>query len=938
MRRTTPWRVARQQRLLRTTPVAAAAAAVLATSGAVWAQDSATQTVTITGIRRGIESAIATKKNSDGVVEAISAEDIGKLPDTTIAESLARLPGVTTQRTRDGRASTINIRGMGPDFSGYLLNGREQSGIGDSRAIDLSVYPAELIGGATVYKSGDAGLMGSGLAGTIDNRLIDPLAFGGRVIAGSAQRVTTGKGLEVEGRGHRYSLSYVDQFADRQIGVALGYVRVDGTSNQVESGGWGSATVTANLAGGGTQAGVTVPAPFGGGVDYKNRRLTDDRDGFAAIVAFKPNKDFSSQLDLFWSKIDQYTKIARLAGGLGGAGLTTINNATVSGNGTAVRGTFSLNPNTQGVDNHAHLIAQSEGIFDNDKITSLGWKNTWKFMPGWTGSVDISSNKAKRVERDIEAYGSIAVADTLTFDTSGGSTPRFTVGNPANYTDPNIIKIRDETGWSGVANQPQAGYTKGPTVVDKINAVRLDLTTALPEGTMFSDLQFGANFSKRTKDRSTDEGLIVSATNGGRDPINFPSGAYVERNVGGTGFDMLTFDPQVGLWSGAAIQRKYNDDILSKTWIVEEKVTTLYAKSNVDTSLGGVPIRGNAGVQVVHTDQSSSGFRAGIGPGVVLNNPASGLSTDGKKFTDYLPSVNLSADLGTGNVVRFGASVQIARPTLTDMRNSFAAANDNTLDAYKGSAGNPQLKPFKAKALDLSYEKYFSGNKGYFAVSGFFKKLDTYITTQTTVGYDFTPYAQALGLAPNPTNGYRGVFTQAANGNGGNVSGLEVSLSMPFGMFLPVLEGFGMQGSYADTHSSVSLPNLIGLNPNQEVPTGGSMPLPGLSKINTKLMVYYERGGFSAFIAENKRSTFIGSVANDQIGGYPTLKYIQGSKWLSAQIGYEIQSGPAKGLAFRFEGNNLNKPVYRQLNPNGSLDKEIKTGAEVAVKLSYKYQ
>jgi len=934
MRRTNSRRGARQQ-LLRATPVAAAAAAVLATSA--WAQDPApSQTVTITGIRRGIESAIATKKNADGVVEAISAEDIGKLPDTTIAESLARLPGVTTQRTRDGRASTISIRGMGPDFAGYLLNGREQSGIGDSRSIDLSVYPAELIGGATVSKTGDAAQMAAGMSGVIDNRLIDPLSFGGRVIAGTVQRTTTGKGLDVEGKGHRYSLFYVDQFADRKLGVALGFVRADGTSNQVESGGWGSATVTANLAGGGTQANVTVPAPFGGGVDYKNRRLTDDRDGFAAIIAFKPNKDFTSQLDLFWAKIDQYTKIARLAGGLGGAGLSTIDNATVIGN-TAVRGTFQLNPNTQGVDNHAHLIAQSQGIFDNDKITSIGWRNTWKISPTWTSSLDLSSNKAKRVERDIEVYGSIAVPDTLTFDATGGSTPRFTVGNPTNYTDPNIIRIRDETGWSGVAGQPQAGYTKGPTIVDKINAVRLDLTTPLPDGGVFSDLQFGANFSKRSKDRSTDEGVIVSASGTGADPISFPSGSYVERNVGGTGFDMLTFDPQADLWAGAAIKRKYNDDILSKTWIVEEKVTTLYVKSNIDTTLGGVPLRGHAGLQVVNTDQSSAGFRAGIGPGVVLNNPASGLTTDGRKYTDYLPSAVVTADLGGGNLFRLGASVQLARPMLTDMRASFAAANDSTLNAYKGSAGNPHLKPFKSKGLDMSWEKYF-GNRGYVSVAGFFKKLDTYITTQTTVGYDFTPYAQALGLAPNPTNGYRGVFTQAVNGNGGNVSGLEFAASVPFGLFLPVLEGFGIQGSYAPTHSSVSLPNLIGLNPNQDVPTTGRMTLPGLSKLNTKLMMYYERGGFSAFIAENKRSTFIGSVANDAIGGYPTLKYIQGSTWLSAQIGYEIQSGPAKGLGFRFEGNNLNKPVYRQLNPDGSLDKEIKTGAEVAIKLSYKYQ
>ncbi len=131
------------------TPTAAAVAAVAALSS-VQAHAQQAQQVTVTGIRSAIESAISQKKNADGVTESLSAEDIGKLPDTTIAESLARLPGVTTQRTREGSASTISIRGLGPDFSGYLINGREQAGIGNSRALDLSVYPAELIGGATV--------------------------------------------------------------------------------------------------------------------------------------------------------------------------------------------------------------------------------------------------------------------------------------------------------------------------------------------------------------------------------------------------------------------------------------------------------------------------------------------------------------------------------------------------------------------------------------------------------------------------------------------------------------------------------------------------------------------------------------------------------------------------------------------------------------------
>jgi iron complex outermembrane receptor protein len=185
--------------------------------------------------------------------------------------------------------------------------------------------------------------------------------------------------------------------------------------------------------------------------------------------------------------------------------------------------------------------------------------------------------------------------------------------------------------------------------------------------------------------------------------------------------------------------------------------------------------------------------------------------------------------------------------------------------------------------------------------------------------------------------GYNGIFTQAVNGSGGNLSGVELTLSMPFNQISPTLNGFGMTASYANTASSVKLPNLIGLNPNQQVTYNGlTMPLPGLSRENAKLMLYYERGGFSAFVAQNQRSNYVGSVANDSTGGYPSLKLIDGSAWISAQMGYEFQEGALKGLGLRIEGNNLNRPVYRQLKLDGSVETETKTGASVSFKLSYK--
>src|SRR5690606_5909662 len=170
---------------------AALASAIALSATGVHAQETATDatnldTVTVTGIRRGIESAISVKRDSTSIVEAISAEDIGKLPDVSIAESIARLPGLAAQRVA-GRAQVISVRGLSPDFATTLLNGREMVSTGDNRSVEFDQYPSELINGVTVYKTPDSGLVGQGLSGTIDMQTVRPLSFSERVISVGAR-------------------------------------------------------------------------------------------------------------------------------------------------------------------------------------------------------------------------------------------------------------------------------------------------------------------------------------------------------------------------------------------------------------------------------------------------------------------------------------------------------------------------------------------------------------------------------------------------------------------------------------------------------------------------------------------------------------------------------------------------------------------------------
>ena len=162
----------------------------------------------VTGIRAGIEHAIATKKDSTSIVEAISAEDIGKLPDISIAESIARLPGLAAQRV-GGRAQVISVRGLSPDFATTLLNGREMVSTGDNRSVEFDQYPSELFTGVVIYKTPDAALVGQGLSGTIDMRTVRPLDFDKPVFAVSAryQDNSLGSAADSDGDGNRINAS-----------------------------------------------------------------------------------------------------------------------------------------------------------------------------------------------------------------------------------------------------------------------------------------------------------------------------------------------------------------------------------------------------------------------------------------------------------------------------------------------------------------------------------------------------------------------------------------------------------------------------------------------------------------------------------------------------------------------------------------------------------
>lgn len=192
------------------------------TADAQSAAPAQTDGIVVTGFRASLRSSTAKKKNSETVVESVNAEDIGKLPDNSIAESIARLPGIAAQRN-NGRATIISIRGFGPDFSTTTLNGRQQTTTNDSRAVEFDQYPSEVLGGVDIYKTAEADHTAGGLVGSIDLRTIRPLDYGHRVIAVGIRGAYVDQKLlpNSKDKGYRAFGTFVDQFGHDTIGVSL---------------------------------------------------------------------------------------------------------------------------------------------------------------------------------------------------------------------------------------------------------------------------------------------------------------------------------------------------------------------------------------------------------------------------------------------------------------------------------------------------------------------------------------------------------------------------------------------------------------------------------------------------------------------------------------------------------------------------------------------
>jgi iron complex outermembrane receptor protein len=882
--------------------------------------------IVITGIRRSVQDSIAIKRRETSMVEAVSAEEIGKLPDVSIAESIARLPGLAAQRV-GGRAQIISVRGFSPDFTTVLLNGRQQASSGYNRAVEFDQYPSELLGSVVVYKTPDADIAGTGLAGTVDLRTIRPLEYGKRAIALNLRGELDeggGRNSDFSKHGWRGSASYIGQNEDGTLGWLIGFAHLDAPGHIDHTKNWFYDNYAGLLPDG---------SPYVlSGQEAIATNSRDIRDGVMGTLEWKPSDVVHSVLDLYYSRFKQHT-VNRGAEWFSDA---WADNTTYSNLGVQTIGGTKF-----AVSGHVDNVAPILMFQDNkrtDHLFSAGLNNEFRLADRTHLYADLSYSSNKRDETYIEAYGGYGVGpfQTRTFDSYNfqiptNDFPQFT-GFGLNYADANQVSLGDRAPWGGWGHD---GLKKSPHIKETLGSGDLTLKQDL-DGPVFSSLEGGIDYTHRHKTKTVDE-LDLFLKNNRMETLVSPQFLTNPVSLGFAGMgDVLGVDIASALPTYYDTVQLQDSNHFDKAWAITEDIATFKAKANIDSE----SLHGNIGFQLVRTKQSSQGLRinTAVSPIQLVN------VDEGATYTDFLPSLNLYYDLDTRSRIRFAAAKVMARPRMDDMRanlvpsfngsicaGSPGCAPGETVHPWSAEGGNPDLQPWRAMEFDAAYE-WYGGKATYFSVNAFNFWLDNYIYTQALTA-DFS------GITPPPADLQNvlnagvvispiGQLTAPANGQGGWVRGIELSGAIEFGRLAHFLDGFGAEGSIS--RSAYKL---------QPAAAAQYPVLPGFSKWTYNVTGYYEKNGFQARASYRYRDKFQGEVV--QLFTNLGYSYILADKQLDAQVGYTFQPGSRlNGLGILLQVNNLLNSPYRTsyaVNGTQTLETFEKYGRQWFLGASYHF-
>lgn len=886
---------------------AATGLAIAATAMPAMAQenenpDGDENAIIVTGIRGAIESSLGAKRESSSIIEVISAEDIGELPDLSIADSLARLPGVTAQRVR-GRSQQISIRGLGPDFSLALLNGREVVSAGNNRGIEFDQFPSELIGQGVVYKTSDARLAATGIAGAVDLRTIRPLDFNDTTINVSARYVLNDSGSlnpDFADDGYRFFASYIDQNADGTVGWSIGATVQSNPTHFISR-----ELKTADNQIGRDAGGLIYPAdnPRQGVVSREFERVS-----VAGTLQFEPNDTFNATIDAFYTDTKDSgifrgteTPIASWSG-------ASFDGASGSGP-FADSATYSavvpiLRTDTEGNEAEIFAFGANMGFQVTDNLSVL---------------VDYGFSQLNRNDIDYESYAGTGPSRSGAQDTLNFTFPadgQYTIDGLLDYTDPANALLTDPGGWT------QVGFLKRPIIDDELHQLRAEADWEF-DGGFLSNIQVGWLYTDREKNFDSNENVLRAGSGFVNGSLAVPANLIVgTTDTGSLNNDILAYDPSSFLTDGTYVLGAAG----STVWQVTEQVHNIYIQANIDAMLGNVPLRGNVGLKYSDTTQASTGT---IGAGLT--------NTVETSFDDFLPSANLSFEVADDFFIKLAAAKTITRARLDQMAanqsitvnalsctdtdadgvpDTVLAFNPPGVVCFNLSGGNPTLQPYEAISYDISFEKYFSAGTA-ITVAVFHKDLSDWIidfsdTIDLTQQITNAGFASILQTAPELATGS---FGGPVNFSDGTITGIEATARVDFADLAPALDGFG--GSFSFTYADAEVDDQ-----NQQ-----AIDIPGYSENIWSADLFYEKGGFQAKVSARHRSGFLSEVQN--FDGSLSGADAQSETIVDAQIGYTFEGtgGFLEGLGFQFEVFNLTDEPF--VTQNDLFDAGGRAGGNV---------
>ncbi len=893
------------------------------TSGDQTASNQNLQEVVVTGIRASLEQSLEQKRAADSAEEVVTAEDVGKMPDKNIADSLKRVSGMTISSagaTEGGfdENDRVSMRGTGPSLTQTLINGHNVSS-GDwfvlnqvttvGRSVSYTLLPSELVSKVIVHKSSEASLVEGGVAGSVDIITRKPLDFknpftfqasAGAVYADLPSKTDPQFSALLDwNNGSNFGVMLQGFSENRHLrrdgAELLGYdtfgqcsAVVSGIVNSPGPGPNGQCQGTQTLTPHPDLSGVQYPTLIGAAFFEQKR----ERKGGLIDAQFKPADNVNLDLSGFYSKMDgpNYNRNYLLwnthyvnsgNGQAPDAGYVIQNKTLTKANFTGVNGTFygiydQISRPDESADTRFINFDGDFRVSDRLDLTSqLGYSQGHGKTPTQNVSETLpgASNGAGWQLNGISGGPNFNLGST-------NSTVPFPAGSPAALG----------FGWIFGAQNVD--------VADKEVWGKIDATFAMEGGGAWKDLRFGTRYAKH--DRTSDNAIAQGPTfiaGGGTDPASYP------RTYSNYPSNYTTFGGSIptGVWFWTPAQlATYNTpcyvtpctsgdvqrDPVAREYYqflfqVHEKDLATYLQADFK----GTGWAGNIGVRVVNTEENIvtySGQNVSAStPGAILTSlfgPFVGLPVS-HTYSDVLPSANLRIDMAPDVVARFAISETMTRADYSALAGSTNLAPPGTITGIgSGSGGNPDLKPIRSTNYDMGVEWYFA-RRSLLAGTLFYMDLQNYIgfgsqiLTYQTYGAGLPP-----GGAPVQYN-----LTVPINTKG-RVQGIELTYQQALG------EHFGLEGNYTYTDGRQT-----------EGVTNGDDRLVGTSKTTYNVGAFYEIPHFSAHVTYNFRSAFFSGLdrstafSQDDVGS------------LAASLAYAYN----ENLSVALDGENLNDPTLK---------------------------